>query len=198
MSRLAELPDERAVVAELSGAWWIFLITGTLWLLFSIIVFRFDWTTVSGIAILFGVVMLAASVLEAVAVLATRGWWRLGHGLLAVAFLAIGIIAFVHPGNTFKALAAVISFYFIIKGGFDIIQSIALRDVYDLWWLLLAAGIAEVVIGFWAAGYFGRSVVLLVVWVGVTALTRGITEIMLAFRLHAARKAVAAYEPEPV
>ena len=38
-------------------------------------------------------------------------------------------------------------------------------------------GIAELLLGFWAAGYFGRSALLLVVWVGATALTRGISDI---------------------
>ena len=46
--------------------------------------------------------------------------------------------------------------------------------------------------GFWAAGYWGRSATLLIVWVGVIALTRGITEIIFAFKLRSVGKAAAA------
>jgi len=167
--------------------WWIFLITGLLWLLFSIIVFRFDWTTVNAISILFGVVMIAAAVAELLAAFLDHGWWRVAQLLLALAFGVIGIVAFIHPGNTFKALAAVISFYFILKGFFHVAVSLfAWRDL-DHAWLVLVLGLAELVVGFWAAGDFGHQTILLVVWVGITALTRGISEIILAFRLRGAR-----------
>ena len=46
---------------------------GDPWLLFSVIVFRFDWTSVSSISILFGIVALFAGVNELVAMLASSG-----------------------------------------------------------------------------------------------------------------------------
>jgi uncharacterized membrane protein HdeD (DUF308 family) len=51
------------------------------------------------------------------------------------------------------------------------------------WWLLVITAIAELLIGFWAAGSWNNSVVVLVAWVGAAALTRGITEIVGAFQL---------------
>ena len=180
---------ERRAVADAGRVWWLFLITGTLWLILSIVVFRFDWTTVSAISILFGIVMLAAGVMELAALAMTDGWWKLLHGLLGVAFVVIGILSFIHPGDTFKALAAVMSFYFIFKGTFDIVAALATRLVNELWWLGLLLGIVEVVVGFWAAGDFGRKTILLVVWVGIVALTRGVSEIMFAFVLRHARSA---------
>ena len=99
--------------------WWIYLFTGGAWLLFALIVFRFDYTSVSSISILFGIVMIAAGITEFVGVFLTEGWWRLVAALLALAFIVIGIVAFVHPGDTFAALAAVMSFYFVFKGAFD-------------------------------------------------------------------------------
>jgi len=52
-----------------------------------------------------------------------------------------------------------------------------------LWWLRMLIGIAELLLGFWAAGDFGHKTVLLLVWVGAAALTRGILDIAAAFRL---------------
>ena len=112
--------SEQRTMLDASRVWWLFLITGTAWLLFSIIVFRFDYTTVSAIAIVFGILMLGFSLMELVSLMTTSGWSRLLHGVLALAFVVIGIVSFIHPGDTFKALAAVMSFYFIIKGTFDL------------------------------------------------------------------------------
>ena len=184
--------DEAVLAREFGRFWWIFLGTGILWLLFSIVVFRFTYTTVSAISILFGVVAILAGVNEFIAAFASSGWWKAGRLVLALALVAIGIVAFAHPGNTFRALAAVISFYFIVKGVFDITISLLAKDMLAVWWLHLLLGIAEILIGFWAAGDFGNSAILLVIWVGVLALTRGIGEIFLAFELRKAGKAAAA------
>src|SRR5262245_45656410 len=182
--------SEQGTMLDAARVWWMFLVTGTAWLLFSIIVFRFDYTTVSAIAILFGILMLGFSLTEFVAVMTTSGWKRLLHAVLTVAFVVIAIVSFIHPGDTFKALAAVISFYFIIKGTFDLIIAFAERPVNDLWWLGLIAGVIEIALGFWAAGDFGNKVILLVVWVGLAALIRGISEIIFAFTLRHMRGAV--------
>jgi uncharacterized membrane protein HdeD (DUF308 family) len=56
--------SRRDTLADAGRVWSLFLVTGTSWLLFSIIVFRFDYTTVSAISILFGILMLAAAVME--------------------------------------------------------------------------------------------------------------------------------------
>jgi uncharacterized membrane protein HdeD (DUF308 family) len=182
---------EREVVARAARWWWLFLLTGTVWFLVSIIILRFDYKSVTAISVLFGVVALFFGVNELFAIFATHGWWRILHGLLGVLFVAVGFASFIHPGDTFRALAAVISFLFIFKGTFDIVVSIATKDEVPVWWLQLVTGIVELLIGFWAAGYYGRSAVLLVAWVGIVCLFRGITEIIFAFKLRTAGKAVA-------
>jgi uncharacterized membrane protein HdeD (DUF308 family) len=49
--------------------------------------------------------------------------------------------------------------------------------------LQLVGGIIELALGFWAAGYYGRSAILLVAWVAAFALIRGVRDIVLAFRV---------------
>jgi uncharacterized membrane protein HdeD (DUF308 family) len=128
-------------------------------------------------------VMLGAAVNEIGNASGSHGGWRVAHALLAAAFAVIGAVSFFHPGDTFEALAGLMSFYFIFKGMFDITLALFNRRVVDLWWLRLLLGLAELVVGFWAAGDFGHQQVLLVVFVGAAALTRGITEILFAFSL---------------
>jgi uncharacterized membrane protein HdeD (DUF308 family) len=173
---------ERSMARSL-GPWWLFLVTGIGWMLVALIVLRFDYTSVSAISILFGIVAIAAGVLEIGVTLVAGGWWKLLHGLLALVFIVAGIVAFIHPGDTFAALAAVFSFILIFAGAFDIIESISVRHEIEVWWLQLIAGIIELALGFWAAGYYGRSAVLLVAWVAAFAVIRGFTNILLAVRV---------------
>jgi uncharacterized membrane protein HdeD (DUF308 family) len=170
--------------------WWLLLITGIGWMLVALIVLRFEYTSVSAISILFGIVAIAAGVLEIGVLILAGGWWKLLHAILAVVFIAAGIVAFVHPGDTFAALAAVFSFFLIFAGTFDIIISISARHEIEVWWLQLVGGIVELLLGFWAAGYYGRSAILLVVWVAAIALIRGVRDIVLAFRVREIQHAV--------
>lgn len=173
---------ERAVGRAL-GPWWMFLVTGIAWAIIGLILLRFDYTSVHAISLLFGFVAIAAGVMEVVMTFLAPGWWKLLNGVLAVAFLVAGVVAFVHPGNTFVALAAVFSFFLVFAGTFDIIMAIAAKDEIEVWWLQLIGGIIEVLLGFWAAGDYGRSTVLLIAWVCAFALIRGVRDIVYAFRV---------------
>ena len=42
--------------------WWLLLITGAAWIVLSIVILRFDYTTVAAVAVLFGVYCLVAAV----------------------------------------------------------------------------------------------------------------------------------------
>jgi uncharacterized membrane protein HdeD (DUF308 family) len=170
-------------LARVLPPWWLFLITGIAWIVVAMILLRFDYTSVSSISILFGVVAISAGVLEVAGIFLAAGWWKLLNAVLAIAFIAAGVVAFIHPGDTFLALAAVFSFFLIFAGTFDIIFSISGRHEIDVWWLQLIGGIIELALGFWAAGYYGRSAVLLVAWVAAFAVIRGVRDIVFAFRV---------------
>jgi uncharacterized membrane protein HdeD (DUF308 family) len=147
---------------------------------------------VSAISLLFGFVALAAGVMEIMVMILAAGWWKLFHIVLAIVFIVAGIVAFVHPGDTFEALAAVFSFFLIFAGTWDIIVSISTRHEIEVWWLQLVGGIIELALGFWAAGYYGRSAVLLIAWVAAFAVIRGVRDIVLAFRIREVQHAAAA------
>jgi uncharacterized membrane protein HdeD (DUF308 family) len=163
--------------------WWLPLVTGVAWLVVSILIFRFDYTTVAAVAVLFGLVALASAMNEVLlASISTRGW-RVAHLVLAALSFVVGIVSFVHPGDTFVALAALVSFYLVFRGSFDLVLAFSLSHEMPGWWLLVITAISELLIGFWAAGSWNLSVVVLVAWVGAAALMRGVTEIAFAFQL---------------
>ena len=172
--------------------WWLLLITGIGWTLVGLIVLRFEYTSVSAISLLFGFVALAAGFMEIMGMFLASGWWKLLNIVLAIVFIVAGIVAFIHPGDTFRALAAVFSFLLIFAGTFDIIISISARHEIEVWWLQLVGGIIELALGFWAAGYYGRSAVLLIAWVAAFAVIRGVRDIVLAFRVREVQHAAPA------
>jgi uncharacterized membrane protein HdeD (DUF308 family) len=176
-------------LAEALPPWWLLLITGLAWMLIGLIMLRFNYTSVHAISLLFGFVGIAAGVIEIFMIFMASGWWKLLNAVLALAFLVAGVVSFVHPGDTFVALAAIFSFFLIFAGVFDIIQSIAARHEIEVWWLQLVGGIIEVALGFWAAGYYGRSAVLLIAWVAAFAIIRGVRDFVFAFRVREAQHA---------
>ena len=173
----------QGLLARTLPPWWLLLITGVGWTLVAIILLRFDYTSVSSISLLFGFVAIAAGVVEVGMIFLASGWWKLLNAILALVYLVVGVVAFVHPGDTFLALAAIFSFFLIFAGTFDVIQSISARHEIEVWWLQLIGGLIEIALGFWAAGYYGRSAVLLIAWVAAFAVIRGVRDIVLAFRV---------------
>ena len=181
--------DAEQTLARTLPPWWLLLITGIGWILVGLILLRFDYTSVYSISLLFGFIAIAAGVMEIGLIFLSHGWWRALNIVLAIAFIAAGVVAFIHPGNTFAALAGVFSFFLVFAGTFDIITAISARNEISVWWLTLIGGIIEVALGFWAAGYYGRSAVLLVAWAAAFVLIRGFRDIVLAFRVRAVEHA---------
>jgi uncharacterized membrane protein HdeD (DUF308 family) len=191
-------PHERIPMDTMTGAeaeagraltrsWWLFLVTGIAWVVLAFVVLSWDPTTPALIGFLTGLVLIAAGVNEAVTIAFVDGWKWL-HGVLAALFVVAGFLALLAPFQTFGILALLIGWYLLFKGLADVIFSIVERDALHLWGLLLASGIIEMAIGIWAIGYPGRSAWLLILWVGIGALIRGITEIVLAFKLRHERE----------
>jgi uncharacterized membrane protein HdeD (DUF308 family) len=176
-------PRAEAAERERTEFWWLFLVTGVLWLLFALLVFQFDTRSVTAISILLGVTCWGGAALELVAVPASHGWWRAGRIALAVGFAIVGTVAFTHPGDSFEALATIFAFYLLLRGLFEVVAAFVLRGSDGIWWLMLVLGGVQILLAFWAAGDFGHKAFLLVVWVGATALAHGFLEIARAFAL---------------
>jgi uncharacterized membrane protein HdeD (DUF308 family) len=172
---------------EAAKTWWAFLLGGVVWILFAWVVLSFDYDSVWAVAVFFGFGLIAGG-LMGVMVGMTAPNWRWVHVSFGVLSIAAGVIALVWPGQTFLVLAAIIGWYVMLAGIIDLATAFATRDDNELWWLQLLLGLAQVLIGFWAVGYSGRSISLLVVWVGATALARGISSLFMGFALHGAGK----------
>jgi uncharacterized membrane protein HdeD (DUF308 family) len=183
--------DDEIYAEDAGGWWWIFLITGTLWLILSLIMFRFNLSSAKSIGVLAGIVFLIAGLFELSLIAVVRsGWWKALNALLGLLLVLGGIFSFIHPQDTFIAIAQITAFMFLFVGIMDLI--IAFSDRTGLWWLRMISGFICVGLGFWAAGEFGRKATLLIVWVGLFALFRGINSFFVAFSLRHVHKVLAA------
>ena len=176
-------------LAEVAKAWWLFLVTGIAWFIISMIVLRFDKESITTVGVILGVVFIVGAMNEFMMIAADSGGWKVWHGILGGLFVLAGIWAFAQPEEAFWALASVLGFLLLMIGTFEIVAAVATKDLNPLWWLGLIAGILFLVLAFWASQQLvpakGQ---LLLFYVGLFALFRGISQIVFAFGLRHAGK----------
>jgi uncharacterized membrane protein HdeD (DUF308 family) len=175
---------ERRAFGTVTAAWWVFLVTGILWLMVALIVLRFDATSLATVGTLLGAILLMAGVNEFLTLSMRKVAWKGFHVLMGILFVTGGIWAFIRPINAFWELASILGFLLMLKGSFDIVGAVVTRETNVLWWLGLVVGILEVLLAFWVSQqFFAPRAALIIVWVGFSAMFRGISEIALAFEL---------------
>jgi uncharacterized membrane protein HdeD (DUF308 family) len=182
MTTIGSTAYAREEVERASAKWWVLLVTGIAWIVVSVLVLDADLDSALTIGYLVAGYLIALGVMEFVLIGVVEGWKWL-HATLGALFVLGGIAAFIEPFRTYALLASLLGLLLVLKGTFDFVEALATRHEVDLWWMLLVAGILEILLGFWAAGYPGRSASLLILWVGIGALIRGVTQLVLAFQV---------------
>jgi uncharacterized membrane protein HdeD (DUF308 family) len=170
----------QAVAKRLGRFWWILLVVGIAWIIVGFVVLRFDTATATVISVLFGILILLSAAGEIFRAVITINGWRFWHVLFAILLGIASVIAFINPGGTFVSLALVVGFYFVFVGTFDIISSLFSVGSPG-WGLQLVAGVLQMLLGFLASSSLTASVVILVTYVSISALFRGVAEIAAAF-----------------
>lgn len=173
---------EMPALRELGKAWWLFLVTGILWFIISLVVLRFNERSITTIGVLMGVVFLIGALTEFMNMPAESTGWKIFSGILGVIFVLGAIWAFTQPEEAFWALASVLGFILLMMGVFEIIKAVAVKDLNPLWWLGLIAGILFLVLAFWASQQLVTAKAdLLIFYVGIMAMFRGVSQIVFAF-----------------
>jgi len=184
--------SEAADIRQMSKSWWLFLCTGILWFVIALVVLRMNDRSITTVGVIMGVVFIVGAFSEFLMMAADGSGWKIFHGLLGVLFILAGIWAFVQPEEAFWALASVLGFLLLMMGLFEILAAVATKDVNPLWWLGLVAGILFLALAFWTSQQLvpvkGQ---LLLFYVGLMAMFRGIGQIVFAFGLHRAGKEAA-------
>jgi uncharacterized membrane protein HdeD (DUF308 family) len=93
-----ELADQAKETArDVSGFWWLWLITGTIWILAALVVLQFDKASVTTVGIITGLLFLFASVQEFTRFSLIEGGWRWVSLFFGVLLAAAGILALINP-----------------------------------------------------------------------------------------------------
>jgi uncharacterized membrane protein HdeD (DUF308 family) len=151
-------------------------------------VLRLNYTSLTTVGILVGVVFLIAAANEVGLAAFMGGGWAVLHVILAVLFALGAVWAFVRPVNTAFALASVLGLLLFLQGVLTLTRGLVLRDETPYWWLDLISGGLLTLLAIWVStsdrvwDLAGRTVFILA-WVGFMAIFRGVSDIALAFSL---------------
>lgn len=176
-------PEEREVLSEMGRMWWLWLLLGIGWMIVSIIILEIDETSVDTVGIIIGIMFIVAGVQEFLIAAVSEGWkwlWIVFGGILVLC----GIAALAEPKGTFSAFANLLGFIFLLVGAMWIIEAFAQKELNPLWWLGFVAGIMMLILAFWAAGQFWvTKAYTLLVFAGIWAMLKGVTDIFRAFQI---------------
>jgi len=182
---------------EQAKYWWVLLLVGIAWLIIAWMVLRADITSLATVGFLLGGLFLAAGVNELAIGSLVGGGWKVLRYIVAGIFLLGGLWAFIRPINTFFALVSVLGLVLLLQGAFEIVRGVSTRDENPFWWLSLVSGVLLILLAFWVSSSdrvfeLQARAYLVLFWVGLMALIRGITAIVLAFTIRHAGRSVAA------
>jgi len=183
----------REDMRTVTGNWGWFLAAGIAWIIFGFIVLSFNYRTVWAIALFFGIGFIMGGIMEFAVAAAAPGWKWL-YVLIGIVSIVAGIIALGWPGETFLVLSAIAGWLLLFYGIIDVVFAFSTRHLQGFWWMQLIAGLIMIFLGFWAISPDNQTVstyrgaVLLAVWIGVAALFRGISDLIVGFRLRSAHR----------
>jgi uncharacterized membrane protein HdeD (DUF308 family) len=182
---------------ERAKYWWVLLLIGIAWLVIAWLVLRADIASLATVGFLLGGLFIAAGVNEFAVGSMVGGGWKVLHYIIAVILVLGGLWAFIRPINTFFALASVLGLVLILEGAFEIVRGISSRGENPYWWLGLVSGVLLVLLAFWVSASdrvfeLQARTFLILFWVGLWALIRGVMSIVVAFMVRHAGRSVAA------
>jgi len=174
------------LLTERSKYWWVELLAGIGWLVVGWLVLRANVTSLATVGLLLGVLFIVAGLNEIFVATLVSGGWKVLHWVIAVILLLGGLWALVRPVNTFFALVSVLGLVLLLEGAFEIVRGVASRGENPYWWLGLVVGILLILLALWVSGSdrifnLQARAFLVLFWVGLMALIRGVTAIVLAF-----------------
>ena len=102
MTMRIEIEEGVAEARQVSRLWWLFLVTGLMWVVISFAVLSFDPTSAALIGLMMGVVLVLAGVNEFVAA-AVVDSWKWAQALLGVLFVATGVMGGLTTLTTFSS-----------------------------------------------------------------------------------------------
>ena len=177
-SLLGELGDRAAQVKE---RWRIPLLAGLISAALGLAVLAAGWSAGS-LGVVTGLLFIVRG-----AALALNPAYAAGgsgeHVLAGVTGAMAGLVLFAWPGPTGQVLVLFAGVWLVVSGGFQVVASAARRRQLPCWRLILALGVAELLLGLWAMRTPSATLVSTGAVIGIWAVTTGILSCVLAFEI---------------
>jgi uncharacterized membrane protein HdeD (DUF308 family) len=168
---------------EVGKLWWMALLLGLISIAVGILALAYPGPTLKTIAIIFGIYLLLAALVQ-VALAFGESERSRGALLLSAAVAGIaGIIVIRHPGGSIQVVALAFGIYLVIMGMMRLFA--AAYAVGGRGWLILW-GLVDLLAGIVIVAWPKFGVATFVVVVAIVLLARGIVMCALAFVLRAA------------
>lgn len=177
---------------ELSGAWWVPLLSGIIAVIAGILILRIHWT-VSGLAIFLGILFIVNGLGDILSPTFTGGP-RTSSAWPGVLEAGVGLALIIWPGPGLTVIATFFGIWLLVGGMIEIAGALSNRD-QSAWWLVLLLGVFQFAIGIWALNRPGLTLQVLIALAGIWALVVGVMQVVLAFEWRNLRKTAAAKEP---
>jgi hypothetical protein len=159
--------------------WGFLLFAGVAWLAIGWSMLRLEPADVAQVA---GPVVLFGALCEAVRALAgTRTWW-LNAGM-AVLFAATPAVLLVDRDTIYATPASLIGWFLMVRGAMDVAVSTMNRGIDRTWGMMLAVGVAQAALGFYAAGPAARASDPVILVLGGLGVLRAVADLVTALRL---------------
>lgn len=168
---------------EVGRLWWMALLLGLVSIVVGILALAYPGPTLKTIAIIFGIYLLVAALVQ-VALAFGESERSRGALLLSAAVAGIaGIIVIRHPGGSIQVVALAFGIYLVIMGMMRLYA--AVYAVGGRGWLILW-GLVDLLAGIVIVAWPKFGVATFVVVISIVLLARGIVMCALAFVLRAA------------
>jgi uncharacterized membrane protein HdeD (DUF308 family) len=178
----------------LSKYWWTILLRGIAAILFGFLALVAPGITLTALVLLFGAYALMDGIGAIILGIKDYGdqerWWATLIG--GVVSVAAGVMTFVLPGITAVALLMLIAAWAIVRGMFDIVAAVQLRDAIEGEWMLALAGVLSVAFGALMILFPGAGALAVIWWIGAFAIALGAALVVLSFRVRGIARRVGA------
>jgi uncharacterized membrane protein HdeD (DUF308 family) len=170
--------------------WWLWLVSGLLWIVVALVVLQFDQASVRTVGVVIGLMFLVAGAQSLFFGGLGRGGRRWIDWVFGVLLLIAGVISLIQPEATFAGVADILGFLFLVVGVNWLVQALEERGQNRYWWFGLLAGIAMVIVAFWTSGqFFVHKQYVLLVFAGIWSLFHGVGDLLEAFHIRDLRTA---------
>jgi uncharacterized membrane protein HdeD (DUF308 family) len=176
-------PAARQAVAGVAKWWWLFILTGVLWLIIGGIILQFDTQSVATVGYLVGFMLIFTGIEQFLVASAAPGWTWVWI-LFGIFFVLGGIWAVANPIGSAAALASSLGLLFVLIALFWFVEAFATKGSNPLWWLTLVSAIIMLGMGIWVGsqGLLSKGITLLI-FAGFWAIMHGIGDFIRAFQL---------------